>query len=72
MADEQLIYIVGSNERKFIVDRVDLDRQLAIDYCEQRNQQNKESGDRQWWIVMSSKPGDYFNDWLLVHPLIQR
>lgn len=55
------VYVVGSVERKFIVDRIYGEKKPAIAYCDRR--QNKTFR----WVVLKVPLGVDYNKWSFVH-----
>jgi hypothetical protein len=64
-----LVYVVGTQEDRFIADRVYSEDRFyeAMAYCDCRNKQNLESGSPEWWVVMSAPLGGDWLFWSVVH-----
>lgn len=56
-----VVYVVGSDDEKFIADRVYFDFEEAKSYCDERA---KESGS---WLVMSAPIGADWHEWDVVY-----
>lgn len=61
------IYAVGSEEHKFIVDRIYLDPKKACDDCDTLNANNKSRGRPEWWVVYEVEPDSDFIYWTKYH-----
>lgn len=60
-AEELKIYLVGSCERKFIVDQVHYDKESAIAYC------NSRRNSKYPWVVEEATPPSSYLNWEVVH-----
>ena len=55
------VFAVGSNEERFVVDRIYDDLQKAIDYCESR------ANARHEWVVLEAPIGGDWITWKCPH-----
>lgn len=61
------IYLVGSEEDHFIVDRLYESADDACHYCDEQNAFNRGRGNREWWVVKETETTSDHFQWKTIH-----